>query len=344
MIETLEDKSIRDRFGVRRKEDGSKIVEQEELKQLQSAIEQVIQEKPIRIHWKQNVGIFQVIHIVCPERSHLLGDLVSLLENEQLLVKACEIVSVESISDIWICFCDRNKQLVLDHDKITRLLNEMVDVIQDPSKIELDRNHQTMQSFQHNDNFGGRIVIDNSSGPFTTVAVNTDDRFGLLYDLVLALCRSGYSIVSANITTREDIGKPENVKACDIFEICDKEGNRIPNTLEDKLRQSLIDACNHPALIDRRDNHILVELCYNPQMKCIQGITHGLRDMGLVVYRATIRSERINFVHDKLYIRKDSMKEWNTEERIDMETKVTTMLLSQLLDISIHQVQHKSFQ
>ncbi|GJQ15437.1 hypothetical protein GpartN1_g7228.t1 [Galdieria partita] len=341
IIETLQDGSIQDRFGIRRKEDGSKITLREELEPLRNALERVIGEKPIRVFWKQNMDIFQVLHIVCPERSHLLGDLVSLLENEKLWVKACEVVTSDS-SDIWICFCDPNNQLIIDHDKIKRLIDEIVGVIEDPSKVgRLNRKHKVAESLHSQHEYGGRIVIDNSSGPFTTIAVNTDDRFGLLYDLVLALSRGGYSIISANITTREDIEKPENVKAYDIFEISDENGEKIGNTLEElnQLRQSLMDACTHPALIDRRDNHIVVELCYSRQMKCIHGITQGLKNMGLVVQRAMIRSERTAFVHDKLYIRRDSVTEWDMEERKDVETKVTETLIAKLLNIPIYEVE-----
>ncbi|EME26690.1 hypothetical protein Gasu2_00260 [Galdieria sulphuraria] len=342
VIETLQDGTIQDRFGIRRKEDGSKITHPDDLEPLRMALERVIGEKPIRIFWKHNVDIFQVLHIVCPERSHLLGDLVSFLESEQLLVKACEVVSSDS-SDIWICFCNQNNQLIIDHNHIKHLIDGIMGVIEDPSKVVvLNRKHKVAQSLHsHHHEYGGRIVIDNSSGPFTTVAVNTDDRFGLLYDLVLALSRGGYSIISANITTREDIEKPESVKAYDIFEISDGSGEKVCNDFEElnQLRQSLMDACTHPALIDRRDNHIIVELCYSQQMKCIHGITQGLRNMGLAVQRAMIRSERIAFIHDKLYIRKDSTSEWDMEERKDIETKITETILSKLLGISIYEVE-----
>jgi len=346
VIETLRDGSVQDRFGVRRKEIGSKITNREELEPLKAALEQIVGEKPIRVFWKQTVDIFQVLHIVCPERSHLLGDLVCLLENEQLLVKACEIVTSDS-SDIWICFCDQNNQLVMDKAKIKRLMNDIAGVVEDPSKVGLYRKQHNDSSSYSNNNLlpngcTTRVVVDNSSGPYTTVAVNADDRFGLMYDLVLAINRSGYSIVSANITTREDMEMPENVKAYDIFEICDANGNKIGDNAEEwsRLRHALVDACTHPALIDRRDNAIVVELCYSRPMKCAHGITQGLRDMGLSVQRAMIRSERASFVHDKLFIQKESSNAgWDIEQLKEIETKVTETILSKLLDISIPTVQ-----
>eukprot|EP00871_Galdieria_phlegrea_P005045 jgi/Galph1/5541/GphlegSOOS_G4126.1 len=336
VVETSEQGKVRDRFAIRNA-DGMKVTDCYLLQRLKSKLVSVATEKPIAVNWKKAVGNFQVFQIICPERSHLLGDLVYLLETNGLAVKACEIVSEEATT-IWLCFCSEEGHLVTNEKNIVQLMEEVLKVIKDPSKVRVaqDSEVERVVDSTHRNNLrssptflsSGRVIIDNSLGPYTTIAVYVDDRFGLLYDLVLALTRYGFQIISANITTREDGDEPENVKAYDIFTCT---GSQVCTTPEEVnlVRQTLLEAAVHPVLVDRRDANLVVELCFSKQMKCANGMTDSLRKLGLSVHRAVVRSERTSQVFDKLYIKNDSKQ--ITEETY---SQVADVLLSRLLELS----------